>query len=380
MIMKRQLLMIINEDRFFLSHRKPIAVEAAAKGWDLNKIKKNTGRRKEIEDLGFQYIELPMNPIGMNLLEEFKTFWFLYKLYRKYPDAVIHQVGLKNMVWGGIASRLTRTRGVVYAVSGLGILFGENSSNLLSKILLRILRFGMHKRNVRVIFQNKDDEGLFLKNKIVREEDIYFTKGSGIDLDEFSYTPPSCEYPLRIIFTGRMLAEKGVGDVIKAAGILRKEYEGKIEFWLCGGLSDNPHAMTEEEINRLVDGKYIKWLGYRTDICNLLKESAIMCFPSYYREGVPKSLIEASAIGRPIVTTDSIGCRDTVENGKNGFIVPVHSPESLAQALKSIIEDKNMRIEMGKESRRIAERDYDINDVVSTHIEIYDSLYERKRK
>lgn len=228
------------------------------------------------------------------------------------------------MLWGGLASRLTKTRGVVYAVSGLGTLFGEDNIGKVAKVIQKFLKFSMKKRNISVIFQNHDDERLFLESGIVDKSKICFIKGSGVDLSEYNFSEVPLETPLVVIFTARMLREKGVPDLVAAAELLRGEFEGKVEFWLCGGLSSNPSAMKEEEINGMIDGKYIKWLGHRCDISDLLRKSSIMCFPSYYREGVPKSLIEASAVGRPIVTTDSVGCRDTVEDGVNGFIVPTH--------------------------------------------------------
>lgn len=370
----KKLLLVINEDRFFLSHRTRIAETARANGWDVTLVTKDTGKRKVIEDMGFKYLELPVNPTGLNPLEEFKTLWFLYKLYRKNPDAVIHQVGLKNMLWGGIASRITKTKGVVYAVSGLGTLFGENNPGLMSRMIIRLLRFAMNKRDVTVIFQNHDDEQLFVESHIVKQQKVVFIKGSGVDLDEFCFTEQPKQRPLKIMFAARMLREKGVVDLVAAAEQLRERYEDKVEFLLCGDLSQNPSAMSKEEMLSMVDGKYIKWLGHREDISELLKSSDIMCLPSYYREGVPRSLIEASAIGRPIVTTDSVGCRDTVVDGVNGFLVPVHRPDKIAEALKQLIDDPKLRERMGRASRKIAERDYDVDQVAKTHLEIYESL------
>ncbi len=376
----KKLLLVINEDRFFLSHRTRIAETARANGWDVTIVTKDTGKRHVIENMGFKYLELPVNPTGINPLEELKTLKFLYGLYRKNPDAIIHQVGLKNMLWGGIASRLTKTRGVVYAVSGLGTLFGENNPGLISRMVIRLLRFAMNKRYVTVIFQNHDDEKLFVDRHIVKEQKVVFIKGSGVDLQEFSFTDQPDHTPIKVLFTARMLREKGVVDLVEAAEILRKDYQGKVEFLLCGDLSKNPSAMTQEEIRSLVDNQYIKWLGHRSDVNALLRESDIMCLPSYYREGVPRSLIEASAVGRPIVTTDSVGCRDTVVDGVNGFIVPTHSPEKIAEALKKLIDHPELRILMGRESRKIAERDYDVDKVADTHMDIYESLYSRGGK
>lgn len=371
----KELLLVINEDRFFLSHRVRVAEEAARNGWDVILVTKDTGCKGKITDMGFKFIDLPVNPTGMKLSDERKTLKFLYRLYKKHPDAIIHHVGLKNMLWGGIASRFTRTRGVVYAVSGLGTLFGENRSAMVTRILLKALKFAMNKRNVAIIFQNHDDEAMFIENGVVKPEKINFIKGSGVDLDEYRFSEIPLSEPLIIIFTARMLKEKGLEDVVAAAELMRSEYEGKIEFWLCGGLSDNPSAIKEDELNALVDGKYIKWLGHREDVPELLKKSAVICYPSYYREGVPKSLIEASAVGRPIVTTDSVGCRDTVEDGVNGFLVAPHNPAQIAEKLRKLIDDPGLMKKMGKASREIAERDYDVNAVARRHIEIYEKLF-----
>jgi glycosyltransferase involved in cell wall biosynthesis len=375
----KKLLLVINEDRFFLSHRTRVAENAKKNGWDVTLVTKDTGKRDVIEKMGFRFLELPVNPTGMNPREEMKTLKFLYKLYKENPDAVIHQVGLKNMLWGGLASRLTKTKGVVYAVSGLGTLFGESKRGLVSRTICRFLKFAMNKNKVTVIFQNHDDEDLFIKYKLVKKQKIVFIKGSGVDLDEYGFTPAPDNSVIKIIFTARMLREKGVIDLVEAAEILRPEYEGRITFLLCGGLSANPSALKKEEIEALADGKYIQWLGHCNNVADLLKESDIMCFPSYYREGVPRSLIEASSIGRPIVTTDSVGCRDTVVDGVNGFIVPKHSPEKIAEALKKLIDDKTLRERMGKESRKIAEKDYDVNRVADIHLKIYECLDSTKK-
>ena len=343
-------------------------------GWNVTLVAKDTGLRQEIEDMGFNFIELPINPTGMNPKDEIKLLNFLKALFKKHPDAIIHLVGLKNMMWGGIAARLVKTKGVLFAVSGLGTLFGEKSSPILSKAIQKLLGFGMHRKNGAVIFQNHDDEKLFIDNKIIGECKRYFIKGSGVHLHKYKANPARPGSPLKIIFTARMLREKGVEDLIVAAEILRAKYEGKIEFLLCGGLSSNPHALTKEDLENMSDGKYIKWLGYCENIPELLGDADIMCFPSFYREGVPKSLLEASAAGLPIVTTDSVGCRDTVEEGKNGFIVPPHSPSDLANALENLIQNPNLRKKMGDYSRKKAEKEYDVDAVAKKHLKIYETL------
>lgn len=369
-----KLIMVVNEDRFFLSHRKDIALSAQREGWDVTIVCKDTGQRTDVEQLGLKMVELPINPTGTNLWQELKTFRFLLSLYRKNRDAIVHHVGLKPMLWGSLAAKFAHVRGVVNAVSGLGVLFSEKKLSFIAKKILCLLRFANNKDTVRIIFQNHEDEHLFLSNHVIEKEQSLFIKGSGVDLSQFCYTPEPDSNVIKVLFTGRMVKEKGVLVLIEAANALRNDYEGKVEFLLCGGLHNNPQAMKESEIHQLCDGKYIQWLGFRKDVNQLLQQCHIVAFPSYYREGVPKSLIEACAVGRPIITTNSIGCKDTVENGKNGFLVPPKHSERLAQTLRILIEDAQLREKMGKEGRLKAEKEFSLEQVVKMHMAIYNEF------
>lgn len=368
------LFIVVNEDRFFLSHRKEIAISAIAAGYDVTIVAKDTGRREEVEALGAKYINLPVNPTGMNLFQELKTFRFLWRLFRKERPDIVHNVGLKMMLWGGLAARLTHVPLLVSAVSGLGVMFSSEELSFYARVIIRVLRFSHNRKNAFAIFQNGDDRKLFLDNKVVTSEQLFFTKGSGVDLKKYAYTPEPSGDKVSVIFTARMVKEKGIVTLIDAAELLRNKYEDKVEFWLCGGLSDNPLAIKEDELRAMCDDKYIKWLGHRTDVHELLMKSHIMAFPSYYREGVPKSLIEASAIGRPIITTDSVGCRDVVEDGINGYLIPIKDASALADRLGKLFEDKELRVRMGLKSREFAERDFSIENVVNTHLEIYNKV------
>ena len=369
-----KLLMVVNHDWFFLSHRKAIAVAALNEGWDVTIVTCNTGRFDDIRALGLKAIDLPINATGKNLVEEMRTFRFLRKLYRKEKPDVVHHVGLKNILWGGLAAKLTGIRGVVNAVSGLGVMFSGEKKSLMAGGVMAVMRYSHRRKGIRVIFQNHEDEALFLKSHITQKENSVLIKGSGVDLNEFSFTPDPGGSPIKVMFTARMLREKGVVVLAKAAEMLRAEYENKVVFMLCGKLSDNPKAMKKEEVEALCDGKYIQWLGHRDDVKELLKQCHIMAFPSYYREGVPKSLIEATAIGRPIVTTNSIGCKDTVDDGVNGFLIPVKDSKALAEKLRVLIEDPQLRAKMGEASRRKAEKEFSIETVIEKHLATYASL------
>lgn len=366
-----KLLMIVNEDRFFLSHRKEIALAAQQAGWEVTVVCKDTGQRAEVVALGLPMLDLPVNPTGMDPMQEFRTFRFLWALYRKNRDAVVHHVGLKSILWGGLAAKMTRVSGVVNAVSGLGVLFSDEELGLSAKGILTLMRFSNRRKGVKVIFQNNEDKQLFLRHKVVEESQVEFIKGSGVDLNEFRFVPEPPTSNLKVVFSARMVKEKGVMELIEAAEQLRHDYEGRVEFWLCGRLAANADAVPREVLEARCDGRYIQWLGLRTDMRSILEQSHIMAFPSYYREGLPKSLIEACAIGRPIVTTDSIGCRDAVDDGVNGFLVPPRDSMALAEKLRLLIDDKALRERMGRASRAKAEHEFDLQKVVEKHLEIY---------
>lgn len=371
----KTLFIVVNVDWFFLSHRKEIALAAQNAGYDVTIITCNTGKKQDIEKLGLKVIDLPMDRTGTNLLKELKTFLFLFNLYRKKKPSVVHHVGLKVILIGGLASRFAKVKGVVNAISGLGISFSqENINSLSTRLLILVLRFSHKIQNLKVIFQNNEDRAIFIENKIIRKNQAEFTNGSGIDLTDFTYTPEPTTGKIKIIITARMIIEKGILVLIEAANLLKDEYEEKIQFILCGGLDVNPYALKKEELDSMCDGKYISWLGNRNDIKEQLMNSHIVAFPSYYKEGLPKSLIEACAIGRPIVTTNSVGCKDVVKDGINGFLVPIKDSKALAEKLKILINNKDLRKEMGKNSRSIAENNFSIDQVIDKHLQIYSQL------
>jgi len=369
--MAKSLLMVVNEDRFFLSHRKDIAIAAQKEGFDVKIVCKDTGQRKTVEELGLEMIDLPVNPTGSNPLEEVRTFLFLLKLYGKLKPDIVHHVGLKCILWGGLAARLKGVKGVVNAVSGLGVLFSDDGYGLTTRMAIRVMRYSSKRGHVAQIFQNQEDMKLFQDLDIASKEQCEFIKGSGVNLTEYAYTPEPSSLPVRVVLSARMVREKGVITLIKAAEILRDEMQGKVVFTLCGGLSHNPKAIKEHELRKWCDGKYIQWLGYRNDMEELLKQSHIVVLPSYYREGVPKSLIEANAIGRPIITTRSYGCKDTVDDGENGFLIPPKDEATLAEKLRILINDPQLRERMGLKGRQKAEREFSLDRVVDHHLEIY---------
>lgn len=369
--MNNKLFIVVNVDWFFLSHRKDIALAAQANGWDTTIVTADTGKIKDIEALGLKTINLPMSRSGMNPIQEFKTLCWLIHLYKQERPAVVHHVGMKTILWGTIATKIVGNIGVVNAISGLGGFFAEENKSILSRIMPHFLRWSHNQSNLRCIFQNKEDQKLFLENRIIEEKQCRFIKGSGINLQEYNYTPEPLSGPIVIILTARMIEEKGIFLLTEAANRLRKKYENSVQFRLIGGIDDHPGAITKEQLEKVCDGKYICWLGYRTDVKQLLQACHIVAFPSYYMEGLPKSLIEAAAIGRPIITSNSVGCKDTVIDGKSGFLIEPKDIDALTEKLDILISDAQLRQNMGQAGRAYAEQYFDIQNVVQTHLSIY---------
>lgn len=381
----KKLFIIVNVDWFFLSHRLPVALAAQKAGWDVTIVTADTGKLKDIEAKGLKTLNLPMSRSGMNIKEELGTMWFLYNLYKREKPDVVHHVGMKTILWGTLAAKFAKVNGVVNAVSGLGGFFAEDNKSMLAKVMPKVLKFSHNRKNLLVIFQNNEDRAMYVKKGIISDSQARFIKGSGVNLQEFCYTPEpvinendnqneKSINKVRVILTARMIVEKGVFLLAEAAEKLRKDYEDKAEFLLVGGIDDHPGAITKEQLDTACDGKYIKWLGYRTDVKELLQQSHIVAFPSYYMEGLPKSLIEATAIGRPIITTKSIGCKDTVDDGVNGFLIAPKEVEPLVEKLRLLIDDATLRQKMGKASREKAERDFSLDVVIERHLNIYNEL------
>ena len=370
----KKLYIVVNVDWFFLSHRLPVALAAQKAGWDVTIVTADTGKLKDIEAQGLKVINLPMSRSGMNIKEELGTLNFLRKLYKREKPDVVHHVGMKTILWGTLAAKFVHVNGVVNAISGLGGFFAEDNKGMMAKLVPKVLKFSHDRKKLLCIFQNDEDKGLYVKNGIIKPEQARYIKGSGVDLKEFCYTPEPTEGKIRVILTARMIVEKGIFVLTEAAEKLRSKYEDKVEFLLVGGIDDHPGAITREQLDAVCDGNYIQWLGYRTDIKELLQSSHIVAFPSYYMEGLPKSLIEADAIGRPVITCNSVGCKETVIDGYNGYLIPTKNVDALVEKLDVLLCNGKLRQEMGRKSRAYAEANFSIDVVIERHLNIYNEL------
>lgn len=371
--------MVANVDWFFISHRLCIAQEAVKQGWTVYVAAEDSGRSEEISANGIQFIDFKFSRSGTNPIKEIATLRLFKKLYKKIQPDVVHHITLKPVIYGSMAAKYLKINGIVNAVSGLGYNFTGDRQSTVQKAMLFLMKKGFDRENLTVIFQNKDDQNELTalgvvnpKNKIVR------IKGSGVDLEKFKkYEFPSFDR-IKILLPIRMLWDKGVKELKEASDILKEKYYDKVQFILAG-LADeeNKAGVPAAYLKEWEDEEYVKWIGYQKDMVKVYNDSHIVVLPSY-REGMPKTLIEGCAAGKAIVTTDAIGCRECVEEGVNGFKVPVYAVKELAEALEKLILNPDLIVKMGEMSRKKAEKEFDVRNVISKHIEIYEDLISHK--
>ena len=375
----KALLMVANVDWFFISHRLCIAQEAVKQGWTVYVAAEDTGRSEEINANGIQFIDFKFSRSGTNPLKELNTLRLFKKLYKKIQPDVVHHITLKPVIYGSLAAKYVNVKGVVNAVSGLGYNFTGDRQSTVQKAMLFLMKKGFDRENLTVIFQNQDDQNELTALGVVNEKNkIVRIKGSGVDLEKFKNN----EFPsfdrIKILLPIRMLWDKGVKELKEASDLLKDKYFDKVQFILAG-LADveNKAGVPSSYLKEWEDGEYVKWIGYQKDIVKVYNDSHIVVLPSY-REGMPKTLIEGCAAGKAIVTTDAIGCRECVEEGVNGYKVPVYAVKELAEALEKLILNPDLIIKMGEMSRKKAELEFDVKNVISQHINIYEDLISKR--
>lgn len=366
-----KLLLVVNVDWFFLSHRLPIALEAIRQGWEVYVLASDTGRKKEIESYGIHFIHVPFKRSGKNPFHELRCIYQLCKFYRKLDPTIIHHVTLKASLLGSIAAKISHKKAVINAISGFGYNFTDGRNGILQKIIKWLMNIAFKSNTTHFILQNPDDLKQIKDRNYVPDKNLILIKGSGVSLKEFSYTPPIKKDKVYILFPARILYDKGIRELLSAAYLFREKLENKATFILAGDCDDeNITSVKEKDLKKKLIPGYIEWIGFRKDIIEEYKKSDIVVLPSY-REGMPKSLIEAAAIGRPIITTDATGCKECVMPNYNGIIVKVKSVDDLAEAIYSLVLDGDRRIQYGKNSRTLAEKEFSIDSVLQKTFELY---------
>ena len=374
-----KLLILINDLSFFNSHRLPIAIASKLEGFDVVIGYGQLGGAdpKILEKKGIKLNHVPMLRGKFNILSDLKTFVCIWSLFKKEKPNIVHLVTIKPYLYGGIISRLTGIKSTVSAVTGLGSLFLHDNikSKIVRFILSPVFKIAFNHKNQKVILQNNDDANFLIKWGVLSSNKIKIIKGSGVNLNNFTEFEEKSGLP-QVCLASRLLKDMGIYDFILEAKII-KEKKIKAQFFIAGDLDlMNPSGLNIHDLKKIKEEKFVEVIGYEKNIAKLYSNSHIICLPSY-REGLPKSLAEAAAASRAVVTTDVPGCRDAIIVNKTGLLVPVKNPKKLADAIQFLIENPQKRISMGKAGRVFAEKEFSIEKVVKNHLDIYKELNQK---
>ena len=373
--MKKKLLFFVTEDWYFCSHRLPLALAAKQAGYDVVVVTRVRLHGDLIRDAGLRLIPLELSRRGKNPLSELKLILRLASIYRSEKADIVHHVALKPVLYGSIASRVSGVPFVVNALAGLGLLFSSGSlkAKLARPVFMVFFRLLLNRKGSAVILQNLDDVELMCGAGIVKRERVSLIRGSGVDLCQYTASPESGVPPL-VILASRLLWDKGVAEFVDAARQLKK-HGVSARFALVGeGDAENPRSIDSQQLKAWCDEGVVEWWGRQNNMPEVFAQSHVVCLPSFYGEGVPKVLIEAAACEKPIVTTDTPGCREIVRDGENGILVPVKDSSAVASALKKLIESPSLRKKMGQKGRALVAQEFSLDRVNRETLTLYEAL------
>lgn len=338
----------------FLNHGATVTVIIPDNS-DLDEVKK-------IESMGVNCAFVPMQSTGLNPLSDIKTFLAIRKILKKMKPTHVLSYTIKPVIYGMLASRTLRIKNRYPLITGLGSMFIPETAK--GRFLLQLIKLQYRialKGVSAVIFQNPDDREVFKTFRIVTAEKSSIVNGSGVDTAYFLSQKQPPDKRVKFLLIARLLRDKGIYEYVEAARLIKKNHP-EVIFQLAGYLDKNPSATTQEEVLSWQIGGVIEFLGRLSDVQSAIEQCSVYVLPSY-REGTPRSVLEAMSMSRPIITTDVPGCRETVIEGENGYLVPVKSASSLADEMEKFIINPDLIQKMGQRSREIAEEKYDVHKV-----------------
>jgi glycosyltransferase involved in cell wall biosynthesis len=370
----KKILFVVNAPEFFLSHRLPLAIAAESAGYEIHVATANGSEVESIRAHGFDHHVIPFARSGQNPFSEIRTLLQLVRLFRHLRPDLVHLITIKPVLYGGIAARMTGVGAVVSAVSGLGTVFLADSTSAKMRrwIVTRLYAAAFKQKRLAVIFQNPDDRDTLISLGTLQPSQARMIRGSGVSLPDYPFVPEPDGAPV-VVMAARLLRDKGVLEYVDAARLLHQRGI-EVQMRLIGSTDPgNPTTVTQHEIDQWEQEGSIRPMGFRNDIAEQYAAANIVCLPSY-REGLPKSLVEAAACGRAVVTTDVPGCRDAITPDVTGLLVPVKDAQALADAIQKLIENPEMRKQMGQAGRALAEEAFAIEKIVEQHMHIYTEL------
>ncbi|GAB4265384.1 MAG: glycosyltransferase family 4 protein [Methylomicrobium sp.] len=374
MQIRPKLLYFVTEDWYFCSHRLNLAIAAQNCGYRVTVLTRVNRHGDNIRAHGFELIPLDIERGGLNLWREWQTLLKVWRIYAELKPDIAHHIALKPVLYGGLVALFVPGVKTVSLLAGLGSIFSARrwQTRLLKPIVKRSFRWLLNRPNCRVVVQNSEDRALLVDRLRIDAERVALIRGSGVDIQAFR---PASEPAGKVVIAlvSRLLWDKGIGEYVDAVQLLRQK--GLVFSALLVGEPDeqNLNSVSRTIVRQWHDRGLVDCLGFQESIAAIWQQAHIAVLPSY-REGLPKALLEAAACGRPIVTTDTSGCKEVVEDGYNGLLVPVGDAESLANALERLIVNAELRQNMGRASRRRVEHYFSDRRIIDETLAIYREL------
>jgi glycosyltransferase involved in cell wall biosynthesis len=372
-----KIVLFANTDWYLYNFRLPLAQTLQRRGIEVVLVSPPGPYGERFAALGLRWIPAPLQRRSLGLLREARVLAWLYRLLREEKPDLVHGFTIKCAIYASLAARLAGVPACVAAITGLGYVF--TSTDLRARLLRLpvrwLLRQALNGKGRRLVVQNADDAAVFRDARLANEATMRLIPSSGVDLSRFTPAPPSSDTtrPLRVVLAARLLWDKGLGEYVQAARSLRER--GRTIHFLLAGAPDpgNPASIDIATIERWRDDGGIDWLGHVDDMAALFHSADVAVLPSY-REGLPRSLIEAAACGLALVTTDVPGCRAVVRDGIDGLLVPVRDAAALAQAIERLDDDRALLRRLGDAAREHALAEYDVERVNARTLAVYREL------
>lgn len=316
--------------------------------------------KEKFEEYNIDYRQLYVERNGMNPLKDLKTLRFLYTFMKKERPDKVFAYQAKTVVYGSIAAKLTGVSEVYPLIAGLGSIFrGEGFKNKIVKTIMKMEYWVACKCSKKVFFQNQDDKNEFIQNGLVKDKKTVIINGSGVDLEKFK--PTQLPEEPAFLYIGRLIKDKGIMEYLEACKEIKDKFP-KVRCLLVGPFDSNPSALKPDELKPYIENGVIEYFGEQTDVRPFISQCSTYVLPSYH-EGTPKTVLEAMAMGRSIITSDAPGCRETVIEGLNGFLVEVKNIKGLTKKMEYLISNREICKKMGRESEKIAREKYDVKVV-----------------
>jgi glycosyltransferase involved in cell wall biosynthesis len=371
----KRILFVVSEDRYFVSHRLHLAIAAIECGYQVALLSRFNHHHDIIEKVGIQVFDWSLDRSSFNPFKELRAVFGLISAIQRFKPDLIHAVAIKPVLYSALVCRFTGVNSRIFALGGLGYLFSSQKrmARLFRPFFIFAFRIALIDQKSLLILQNPDDQSVLLAKGVISSDRIRLIRGAGVDINVFVPESIPSGVPL-VILPARLLWDKGVGVFVECARTLINKGV-RVRFALVGEPDKhNPESVSVKQLTEWVDEGVVEWWGHQNDMPDVYHQSSVVCLPTTYGEGLPKSLLEAASCARPIVTYDVPGCREIVIENVNGFLVPLKDGADLCNALEKLLEDAELCLRFGEAGRNLVLAEFSQEKIAAETMKLWDEV------